>query len=108
MAIITGADFWYARNGVWQRRGRTDHVAGIVIPGYYLKANADISPDISTYHMNVQGHTLYTSWAQGVDAFPYANWVDTLSRNGVLMNYVWEPKVYIGTHLASYAAPNAN
>jgi hypothetical protein len=107
MGLITGTDFWYARNGVWQRRGRSSHVAGIVMPGYYLKSNADIGPDTTTYNMNLKGHTAYTSWAQGVDAFPISSWCDTLSRNGYLINYVWEPKVYSGTQLGTYAAPNA-
>jgi hypothetical protein len=108
MGLITGTDFWYARAGVWKRYGRSPHVAGIVAPGYYLASNADIRTDISTYSLNVRGHTLYTSWGQGADAFPYASWVDTLARAGMTMNYIWEPKVYSGTQLGSYTAPNAS
>jgi hypothetical protein len=99
--------FWYAVNGVWKRRDRADHTAGAIIPGYYLGGGADISGDRATYNINLKGHTTYTSWAQGIDAFPRTSWEDTLGRNGYTLNYVWEPKVYSNSQGSHYAAPNA-
>lgn len=106
MALTQNTTLWYARNGVWKRPGRYDHTAGAVIGGYYKQGNGDIRPDMTTYNMNIKGHTLYVSWAQGVNAFPQSAWVDTLSKSGVLMNYVWEPKVYGASPPAQYATPN--
>jgi hypothetical protein len=105
--LIQGTIDWYARNGVWKRAGRPSHTAGAVIGGYYKTGNADIRPDITTYDMNIKGHTLYVSWAQGANAFPFSSWVDTLSRGGMMMNYVWEPKVYGASPPAQYPSPNA-
>jgi hypothetical protein len=107
MALTQDTRLWYARNGVWSRRNRIDQLPGSVIPGYYLGGNADITTDKNTYSMNLKGHTLYTSWAQGANAFPISNWVDTYSRNGYVMNYSWEPKVYGVSPSARYPLPNA-
>ena len=87
--------------------GRPDHIAGAVIPGYYKSGNGDITGDIATYDMNVRGHTLYVSWAQGVNAFPQSAWVHNAALNGMLMNYVWEPKVYGASPPGAYPSPNA-
>jgi hypothetical protein len=98
---------WYARNGVWKRAGRSDHHAGAVIGGLYKSGNADITSDVTTYGMNVKGHTLYVSWAQGVNAFPQSSWVNNFSLAGGIANYVWEMKVYGATPPGAYPAPNA-
>ncbi|HEX3568867.1 MAG TPA: hypothetical protein VHT70_04310 [Candidatus Saccharimonadales bacterium] len=101
---------WYARNGVWKRLGRTDKSppsSQLITPGYYLGGGADINPDMTTYNINLKGHTTYTSWAQGIDAFPRTSWEDTLGRNGFMINYVWEPKVYSNSQGSHYVSPNA-
>jgi len=107
MALTQKTQTYYARNGVWSRRDRADQLSGSVIPGYYLAGNADLTSDINTYSMNLKGHTLYTSWVQGASAFPQSSWVDTYSRNGMVMNYSWEPKVFGASPSSQYPAPNA-
>jgi hypothetical protein len=47
------------------------------------------------------------SWAKGAAAFPREPWIDTLSQNGMLVNYVWEPKVYGVPAPSAHPAPNA-
>lgn len=107
MVLQQDSLLWYAANGVWTRNSRPDHVAGTVTSGYYKQGNGDISPDITTYDMNIKGHTLYVSWAQEANAFPQSNWVDTFSRNGGIVNYVWEPKVFSTSAPTKYPSPNA-
>lgn len=107
MAVTDTTVLWYARDGVWQRRGRPDHVAGAVHGGYYKAGLADIRPDVQTYAMNVRGFTTYTSWAQAAQAFPVTAWADAAARGGMVPNYVWEPKVYGASPPAQYPAPNA-
>jgi hypothetical protein len=105
MALQQDTTLWYAQDGLWTRAGRYSHTAGAVVAGFYKASGGDFTNDIATYDLHVTGQNTYVSWGSGAAGFPRTAWMDTLSKNGVIANYVWEPKLYT-TPPGQYPQPN--